>query len=182
MDVPGQDELYTMEVDFKDAALGGEREITLPSGKRLRVKIPAGIESGQKLRFAGQGGLGFGQGKPGDAYVEMKVRPSERFRRVGKDIEVDVPVPFTDAILGGEIEVPTLEGSVRMKIPVGVNTGTRLRLRGKGMGRPGSADRGDEYAVVQLKLPEKIDAELQEAIRSWSGRHGGPGQEERKVS
>ena len=92
VDIPGQDETYEMRIDFREAILGAEREITLPSGKRLRVKIPAGVEDGAKLRFAGQGGPGKGRGSPGDVYLQLRVQPSETFKRSGSDLETELPI------------------------------------------------------------------------------------------
>lgn len=169
MDFPGEDQLYQMEVEFKDSILGGEREITLPSGKRLQVKIPAGIDSGAKLRFKGMGGAGVGRGAAGDAYVEIKVRPhAQGFRRVGQNVEAEVPVSFIEALTGGEIQVPTLDGSVKLTVPPGVNTGSRLRIRGKGVAS--SKEPGDQIVILKIMLPKKVDPALQEAVRAWGGK------------
>lgn len=167
----GQDELYQMEIDFKEAVLGGEREITLPSGKRLRVKIPAGIESGNKLRFSGQGGAGIGGGPAGDAYVEVHVRPSPLFKRVGSDLELELPISFAEAVLGAEIKAPTIDGAVMLKIPPNVNTGGKLRIAGKGVPSASGAKRGDQIVVLKVVMPPEVDAELRRSIEEWSKRH-----------
>ena len=116
-------ELYQMEVDLHEAVAGGEKVITLPSGKTLQVKIPAGIEEGKKLKFKGMGVNG------GDVYVQIAIRPDPRFRQEGKDLHSEVEISLFEAALGGEISVPTIEGNVLMKIPAGVSTGSKLRVR-----------------------------------------------------
>ncbi|MDR3606366.1 MAG: J domain-containing protein [Oligoflexia bacterium] len=165
----GEDHLYQMEVDFKDSVLGAEREITLPHGKKLQVKIPAGIETGAKLRFRHQGGPGVGSAPPGDAYVEVTVRPLAGFKRVGNDIEVEVPISFIEGILGAEIQVPTIDASVMLKVPAGVSTGSRLRIRGKGVAH--GKERGDQLVVLKVVLPKKVNPELQEVIRGWGEKY-----------
>ena len=169
-DFPGQDETYRMDIDFHDAILGGEREITLPTGKRLRVKIPPGIESGKRLRFGGLGGAGHGKGAPGDAYVEIQVRPSSTFRRMGDDLEIEMPISFAEAILGGEIRTPTIDGAVHLKIPTGVSAGARLRVAGKGV-PTANGKRGDQYVVLRIVMPTApIDDELRMAVEAWTKR------------
>lgn len=168
-DSPGQDVLYEMEVDFKDAVIGGEREITLPSGKRLRVKIPAGVSSGVRLRFSGQGSPGVGKGPAGDAYVELKVRSSALFRRVENDLEIDLPLSISEAVLGGEVKIPTVDGSVLLKIPAGVSNGARLRVTGKGVGGA-NGKRGDLYTVVKVTMPPNVDDEFKAAVEAWKQR------------
>ena len=168
---PGEDTLYSMQVDLKDATLGAEREITLPSGKRLAVKIPSGVTSGTKLRFAGQGELSASGGPPGDAYVEIQVRDDPRFKRQGDELVLEQAVSLTQAVFGGEVRVPTLEGAVLLKIPPRSNSGTRLRIPRKGVYNRASASRGDEIVVLRIVLPDRIDPELEEALRQWQARH-----------
>lgn len=159
---PGEDVHYKMEVEFKEAALGAEKVITLQNGKSLKVKIPAGIDSGKKLRFKGMGHPGVGQGAAGDAYVEITVKPKEGFSRSGRDIVSEIPISFLDAITGGEIEVPTIDGSVVMKIPPGVSTGSKLRIRGKGAGATPET-RGNQIVILKIVMPKNIDPALKEA-------------------
>jgi len=158
---PGEDINYKMDVDFREAALGAEKVITLADGKNLRVKIPAGIDSGKKLRFKGKGHPGVGQGAAGDAYVEINVKPLEGFTRKGKDILSELPISFLDAITGGEIEVPTIDGNIMMKIPAGVSTGTKLRIKGRGAGP--ADNRGHQIVVLKIVMPKNIDPALKEA-------------------
>ena len=166
--LPGEDHLYQMEVDFKDAALGAEREIILSNGKKLQVKIPAGIESGTKLRFKGQGGESPNNGPNGNAFVKITVKPLKGFERHGKNIETELPISFQEALLGAEIKVPTLEGQVLLNINPGVSTGTRLRVRGKGIGPEKS--RGDLIVVLKTVMPAKVDPELQSLVKEWGDK------------
>jgi DnaJ-class molecular chaperone len=167
-EIPGEDHYYRLEVEFKDAALGAEREIVLPSGKKLLIKIPAGVEAGTKLRFKQQGGAGSGGAPPGDAYVEISVKPQPGFTRVGNNIESVLPISLQEAILGGEVRVPTVDGQVMLKVPPGSSTGTRLRIRGKGVGA--EKDRGDQIVNIHIVLPKRIDPALQEAVRGWESK------------
>lgn len=158
---PGEDINYKMEVDFKEAARGSEKVITLANGKNLKVKIPPGIDSGKKLRFKGMGEPGIGQGAAGDAYVEITVKPLEGFSRKGKDILSELPISFLDAITGAEIEVPTIDGNILMKIPAGVSTGTKLRIKNKGAGP--EDNRGSQLVELKIVMPKNIDPALKEA-------------------
>jgi len=167
---PAEDELYQMEIDFKDSILGGEREIALPSGKKFRVKIPSGVESGTKLRFAGKGEPSAPGAPPGDVYVQLNVKPSLTFKRLGKDLEVEISVPFSDAILGGEVKVPTIDGSILMNIPPNVSSGQKLRVKGKGVLDPATNSRGDQIAILKIKMPENVDAEFRKAVEDWRNR------------
>jgi DnaJ-class molecular chaperone len=164
----GDDLSYKMQVEFREAALGGEKNITLPNGKTLQVKIPAGIESGKKLRFKGLGGPGIGRGAPGDVYIEIEVKPLNGFKRAGKDVEVEVPISFIEAITGGEIKVPTLEGEILMKIPPGVSTGSKLRIKGKGAGA--GENRGNEIVVLKIVSPKAVDPALKSAVENLKAR------------
>jgi DnaJ-class molecular chaperone len=171
IDMPGQDHLYKMEIDLKDAVSGAEREILLAGGKRLKVKIPAGIEEGAKLRFKEQGGPGIGKGKPGDAYVEISFRYSKEFKKTGSDIGIEVPISLDEAVNGLKIKVPTIDGAVLLTIPPGANTGTKLRIKEKGLPRNQGKSRGDQIVVLKVVLPEKTDSEFNEFIKKWSKNH-----------
>ncbi len=171
VDMPGQDHLYKMEIDLKDAVSGAEREIMLAGGTRLKVKIPAGIEEGAKLKFKGQGGPGIGKGKPGDAYVEIIFKSSNEFKRTGSDIEIEIPISLDEAVNGLKIKVPTIDGAVLLTIPPGANTGTKLRIKGKGLPHKHGKSRGDQIVVLKVALPEKTDSEFNEFIKKWSNDH-----------
>lgn len=163
MDFPGNDVNYKMDVTLKEAALGSEKVINMPSGKRLQVKIPPGIENGKKLRFRGLGEPGIGKGPRGDAYVEINILPDDFFKLNGKDIEVEFPVSFIDAILGREVNVPTIDGAVLLKIPSGVSTGTKLRIRGKGAGKEGN--RGNQIVTIKVVMPKDVSPGLLKATQ-----------------
>lgn len=162
MNIAGEDELYQMEVDFTEAALGGEKVITLPNGKKLQIKIPAGIESGKKLKFKGLGQPGMGTGPAGDVYVQINIKPLAGFNRVDNDIHTEVPISFFEAINGAEIEVPTIDGSVMLKVPAGVSTGSKLRVKHKGAGHGES--RGNQIVTLKIVMPKNVTAEMKEAI------------------
>lgn len=157
------DELYQMDIDFKDSIIGAEREIALPGGKKFLVKIPAGVESGIKLRFAGKGDSGT------DVYVQLNVLPSSVFKRNGKDLETDISVPLSEAILGGEIEVPTIDGVILLKIPPNISAGQKMRVGGKGVPF-GDGERGAQIVRLNIKMPEKVDEEFKVAVQAWAKR------------
>lgn len=168
-DRPGQDVIYQMEIPFRDAVLGTEQEVTLAGGKRLSVKIPAGVSTGAKLRFGGYGLPGTGKGPAGDAFVEISVKASDTFKRIGNDLEMALPISFSEAILGGEVKTPTLDGSVLLKIPSGVSTGARLRIKGKGVPMPGGA-RGDQFVLLKIMVPKGVDSDFTRSVEEWSKR------------
>jgi DnaJ-class molecular chaperone len=169
----GGDLQYRLEVDFLDAINGANRRITLPDGSVLDVAIPPGTRDGQVLRLRGKGRAGLNGGPPGDALVEIAVRPHPYFRREGDDIRLDLPISLTEAVLGAKIKVPTPTGPVTMTVPKDANTGTTLRLRGKGAPRSKSG-RGDQYVTLKVMLPEQHDPELASFVSRWSSRDYDP--------
>lgn len=171
MDIPGQDHLYKMEIDLKDAILGAEKEIILTEGKKIKVKIPAGISSNEKLRFKNQGGPGTGKGKPGDAYIEILIKPSDTFKINGSNLEIEVPLSLNEAVNGAMINIKTIEGMVKVSIPPGVNSGSRLRIKGRGMPAGKDKTRGDQIVIIKVMLPDRIDDEFREYIKNWSIKH-----------
>jgi len=163
----GGDLHYRLELDFLDAINGGKRQITLPDGSSvLDVAIPPGTREGQILRLRGKGRPGLGGGPSGDALVEIAIRPHPLFTRKGDDIQVELPISLSEAVLGGKVQVPTPSGSVTMTVPKWANTGTVLRLKGKGVPRP-DGSRGDEYVTLKVMLPEKPDPALEKFIAQW---------------
>jgi curved DNA-binding protein len=146
----GGDQEATLELTLEEAARGGKRKITLADGRDYEVTIPAGVRDGQRIRLAGEGGAGAGGGPPGDLFLRVRVRPHPRFRVEGKDLYTDLPVTPWEAALGATVEVPTLGGTTKVKVPAGSSSGRRLRLRGEGM--PG----GDLYATVKIEVPKKL--------------------------
>ncbi len=167
----GADVRYRLEVDFLDAVNGGERQIVLPEGAPLDVTIPAGIEDGQILRLRGKGRPGGPEGSPGDALIEIGIRPHRFFKRVGDDIHMELPITLKEAVLGGEVRVPTTTGAVSMSAPKWSNTGKVLRLRGKGVKRA-DGTRGDELVTLKVMLPETHDAELEKFVSGWRAPYG----------
>ncbi len=163
----GQDVLYQLPVAFLEAVNGATRRITLAGGSTLDVRIPPGTQDGQVLRLRGKGSPGVGDGPPGDALVAITVEPHPFFSRKGEDIEVDLPITLREAVLGTTVSVPTPTGPVRMTVPKNANTGTRLRLRGKGVARA-DGTHGDEYVTLKIVLPERPDAELEKFAAGWS--------------
>jgi DnaJ-class molecular chaperone len=145
----GADRHYTLSVPFLDAVRGATQRLVLPEGGSLDVKIPAGLDSGQVLRLRGKGGAGV---PPGDALVEVDVAPHPLFRRQGRDIDIDLPITVAEAVLGGRVTVPTIDGPVSMAVPAGSETGTRLRLRGRGVPASVSHPAGDGYATLRIVL------------------------------
>ena len=123
----GQDAQYRLDVDFLDAVNGTKTRITLPDGGTLDVTIPPGVTDGQVLRLKGKGNPGMGEGGPGDALIEIAVRPHPVFKREGDDILVEVPITLDEAVLGGKVEVPTVTGRVFATVPPGSNTGQTLQ-------------------------------------------------------
>lgn len=161
----GEDIVYSMDIEFKDSILGGERIFITPQGKNIQVKIPPGLKTGQKLRFAGHGEKGLLGGEAGDMYISINVLPSEKFKRVGDDIELEVPVLFSKAILGGKEIISAIDNNLEITIPKGVSTGTKIRIKGKGVRRKDSA--GDLFAVVKITIPKNLPIDLINKIKEW---------------
>jgi len=167
----GADVTYQVEIAFTDAALGARRRLTLTDGKTLEVAIPPGTEEGQTLRLKGKGMAGMGGAPDGDAFLQVHIQPHRIFTRQGGDIHLDLPITLQEAIAGANVAVPTLHGPVSMKVPANANSGTTLRLKGKGVIDRKSGDQGDQYVTVKVMLPDKIDDELRDFIEQWSKRH-----------
>jgi DnaJ-class molecular chaperone len=168
--IRGSDVYYRLTLDFLDAINGGQQQITLPDSSVLDVRIPAGTRDGQILRLRGKGRPGIGDGPPGDALIEIEVRPHRIFTREGDNIHVDLPISLGEAVLGGRVRVPTPTGPVTMTVPKWSNTGTRLRLRGKGIPRADGSN-GDELVTLKIMLPEKSDAEFEKFAAQWGGTY-----------
>ena len=171
--IKGADVEYTLKVSFMEAAAGATRHISMATGKRLKVNIPPGTEEGHVLRLNGQGMNGIGGGGNGDAYVEIFVAEDPVFRRQDNDIHTNVPVTLSEAVLGGKVEAPTIDGSVTVTVPKGSNTGTQLRLKGKGLkpGKKGGGSKGDQIVHPQVILPKKPDKDLIRFLEEWSPDH-----------
>ncbi|MDX2238511.1 MAG: DnaJ C-terminal domain-containing protein [Hyphomonadaceae bacterium] len=165
----GRDLRYALEIDFLDAVKGARRRIQLDEGRTLEVAIPPGVESGRTLRLKSQGGAGAGGGPPGDALVEVTVKPHTFFRREGTDIHMDLPISLTEAVEGAKVQAPTVFGPVSITVPAGANTGMVLRLKGKGVGGT-----GDQLVRLLVMLPETPDDDLKKFVKKWSRRDQAP--------
>lgn len=157
----GGDVEAEIELSLEEAARGGRRQIVLQdpaTGERktYEVNVPAGIRPGQRLRLGGKGGAGAAGGPAGDLYLKIAVAPHPRFRLDGGDLHVQVPVAAWTAALGGEAEVPTLEGDQRVRLPAGTSSGRRIRLAGKGFPGSGGKPAGDLYAEVTVAVPKTL--------------------------
>lgn len=166
----GEDVRYHLEVDFLDAVRGTKTRVTMPDGRTLDITIPEGVRDGQTLRLKGQGGAGFGGGPPGDALVEIGVRPHPAFERKGDDILTELPISLDEAVLGGRVEAPTVGGRVALTVPPGASSGQTLRLRGKGV-KTAAGGHGDQLVRLKIVMPEKVDEELAGFMREWAARH-----------
>ena len=166
---PGRDVTGAVTITLSEAASGTSRRVALPTGREIDVKIPPGLADGQTIRLKGQGLPGAG-GAAGDALITVSVSKHPVFERDGQDLRLELPVTLYEAVLGGKVRVPTLDGAVELAIPPGTNNGRTLRVKGKGM--PGKSGAGDLYATVRIMLPEQADGELEELMRKW--RDGKP--------
>ncbi|SFU21657.1 J domain-containing protein [Mesorhizobium sp. YR577] len=163
----GQDMHYHLPIDFVESITGANKRLTLPDGSTLDVKIPPGMVDGQTLRLKGKGAPGAGKSGPGDALIEVEVLPDRRFTREGDDISLELPISLSEAVLGGRIRVPTPTGDVTMSVPKGSNTGTTLRLKGKGAPHRGGGH-GDQFVKLKMVLPKASDPELEAFVSNWS--------------
>ncbi|GGG48385.1 molecular chaperone DnaJ [Caldovatus sediminis] len=163
-----------LHLEFLEAINGATKRLTLPDGSVVDVQVPPGAHDGQVLRLRGKGLPGVGGGPPGDLLVELEVGGHHRFTRRGDDIHLELPVSLVEAVLGAKVEVPTPAGPVMVTVPPGSNTGTVLRLRGRGVPRR-DGTRGDAYAELRVFLPDKPDPELEAFVRGWqAGRAHNP--------
>ena len=163
----GADLEAELELDFLDAARGGEQRITVARPRAdgstrqetLSVRIPPGVADGGRIRLRGKGGEGVGEAGPGDLYARVRVRAHRFFRREGRDLHLDLPISVGEATLGARVEVPTLDGRVTLTIPPGTDSGSRLRLRGKGVPSPSGAAPGDLIVTTQIRVPRNLAPE-----------------------
>jgi curved DNA-binding protein len=166
---PGEDFEVPVRLTLEEAARGTERTVHL-DGRGFTARIPRGATDGQRLRLRGKGGPGVNGGPPGDLYLQIALDPHPLFRVSGHDLEIEVPLTPWEAALGAQVEVPTLEGRVTMKVPPGSRTGQKLRLSGKGLPQPGGGA-GDLYAALSIAVPATLterEKELFEQLREAS--------------
>ncbi len=159
----GADTRYRVSVPFLDAVKGGTVRLSLKSGRSIALSVPPATEDGARLRLAGRGEPGASGGPPGDAEVEIAVEPHGWFRREGRTILVDLPVSLAEAVRGGKVRAPTLDGPVTVRIAPMTSSGARLRLKGKGVPDPAGGARGDQILRVMIQLPRDPDPALADA-------------------
>jgi DnaJ-class molecular chaperone len=162
--VRGEDRSYSLTVSFLDAVVGTTTRLALPDGHTIDVRIPPGVEDEQVLRLRGKGDPGGRDAPAGDALIRIQVAPHPLFKRDGRNILVELPVSLSEAMLGARINVPTPTGTVAMSIPPKSNTGTKLRLRGRGVPAHGTHPAGDELVTLKLVL-DPNDEELAKFLR-----------------
>jgi len=163
----GRDTVTDLTITLEEAATGTEKLMSIQRDGRIEkiaVKIPPGIDTGKKLRIAGKGERGAGGGPAGHLYVRIQVQKHPHFRREGDDIYIDREVSFSEAALGTSIEVPTLNGSKKVKIPAGTSGNTKLRLKGEGVPHLKGKGKGDAYVRIFIKIPKKLTAKQKELV------------------
>ncbi|HEY3948112.1 DnaJ C-terminal domain-containing protein [Phenylobacterium sp.] len=160
----GSDVRAPLAIDLEEAIKGGKKRVAFSDGRTIDITIPKGAQDGQTLRLKGQGSPG--RAGPGDAFIELSIAPHPIYRREGEALVMDVPVTVYDAVLGGKTEAPTPDGPVTLTIPKGANTGTRLRLKGRGL-TDARGHRGDLFARLVVALPDTPDPQLEALAESW---------------
>ena len=173
----GEDVEGEVEITLPEAYRGTEQVISIArenggAPRRLTVKIPPGVRDGQRIRLAGQGTPGANGGPSGDAYLRVRVKPHPFFTRDGDDLRVELPVALHEAMLGGEVTVPTLKGRVSLRIPPETQNGRTVRLAGQGMPRAGGGH-GDLFATVKVVLPTKLNEKERELAREVASSRSG---------
>ena len=164
--VKGADLRAGVTVSLEEAVRGAKRRVGLTDGRTVEVSIPAGVDAGKVLRLRGQGGQGQAGGPAGDALIEVAIRPHPHFRRDGADLRLDLPISLKEALFGGKVRAPTVDGPVEVRVPAGANSGAQLRLRGKGAPKPGGG-RGDQLIKLVIDIPLN-DTDLESFVEQWS--------------
>jgi DnaJ-class molecular chaperone len=159
----GQDARTSTTITLADLAHGGSRRVQLPTGKEVDIKIPVGLTDGQQIRLKGQGFPGVNG--PGDAIVTVHIAKHPYFEREGSNIRLDLPVTLYEAVLGGKVRVPTLDGAVELTLPPNTNGGRTFRLKGKGL--PDKTGKGDLLATIRIVMPNEPDTALEDLMRKW---------------
>ncbi len=174
----GEDVEHQISISLEEAYFGGVRILEIPSlngvsPRRIEVRIPPGVRTGQRIRLAGEGGTGYGGGPSGDLYLVVTVLPHGTFERKDDDLYCEVALPLTTAVLGGEVQVPTIGGKVALRIPPETQNGQVFRLAGKGMPRFGGTGHGDMFAKMKVVLPTKLSAREKELFDELRRLRGG---------
>lgn len=173
-EVKGQDLKTEVGLDLKAAAETHKRTLNI-NGKQLRITIDAGIKDGQSIRLRGHGQPSPMGGPPGDLYIDFKIRKDPDFERKEDNLHTRAEVDLFDALLGGEVDVKTLSGTVRLKIKAGTQSGSKMRLKGKGMPRYKASGAGDLYVEIHVKTPEQLSEAEEALVREWQAlRQGAP--------
>lgn len=159
----GADIAYRLRVPFVEAATLKAQRITLADGKTIDLKLPEGLESGAQVRLKGKGQVG--RGGPGDGIVTIEIEPHRLYRRDGDDVRLELPITLDEAVNGGKLRVPTVDGPVMMTVRPGTSGGTVLRLKGKGFSRKGGT-RGDQLVTLEIQLPAELD-DLARRLDGW---------------
>jgi DnaJ-class molecular chaperone len=154
-----------LAIDLEEAIRGGPKRVAFADGRTLDVTIPKSAAEGQVLRLKGQGSPG--RAGPGDALIELVIKPHPIFHREDDRLVMDLPVSVPDAVLGAKVQAPTPDGPVTLTVPKGSNTGSTLRLKGRGLPKAHGGGRGDLFARLQIVLPDHIDAELEQFAETW---------------
>jgi curved DNA-binding protein len=164
----GADHEAVLELSLEEVAAGGKRRISLADGRDFEVNVPRGVRDGQRIRLSGEGEAGLDGGPSGDLFLRVRVRPHTRFRVDGRNLHTDLPVTPWEAALGATVEVRTLTGTARVRVPAGSSSDRRLRLRGEGL--PDAQGRqGDLYAIVKIRVPKSLsNQELFERLAAGS--------------
>jgi curved DNA-binding protein len=165
----GRDTIYDLTISLEESARGTEKLISIRrEGKmeQISVKIPPGIDTGKKLRVAGRGESGTGGGPPGDLYVRIQIQDHPFLRREGDDLYINREVNFSEAALGTTIEVPTLNGVKKVKVPPGTSGNTKLRLKGEGIPHLKGKGKGDAYVRIFIRVPKKLNSKQRELIEN----------------
>ena len=161
----GRDAAVEVTITLAEATRGTQRRVQLPTGKHLEVKVPAGLSDGQQIRLKGQGWPGSSPAHAGDALVTVRVAPDSRFKQEGAHLRVEVPVTLYEAVLGGKVRVPTLDGAVDLAIPPRSNGGRTFRLKGKGLATKSGP--GDLLVSIRITLPERSDPDFEALMQTW---------------
>lgn len=166
----GADARYILQAEFLDAINGATKRLTLPDGQTLDVKIPPGTEDGQTLRLRGRGQPGLAGGPAGDALIDITIAPHPFYSRDNQTIRLELPITLAEAVLGAKITIPTPAGPVAMTIKPGTDTGSELRLRGRGVPAHANHPAGDLIVKLQVKIGQP-DAALEAFLRDWKPEH-----------